>query len=65
LAGAGLKGRLFGEQPSLLDLDNGNLKMSTDFRQVYADILEDWLDLPAKTALGGEFKKLELFRAHT
>jgi uncharacterized protein (DUF1501 family) len=62
LAGAGLKGRLFGEQPSLLDLDNGNLKMTTDFRQVYADILEDWLDLPAKTALGGKFKKLELFR---
>jgi uncharacterized protein (DUF1501 family) len=32
-------GRLIGEQPSLTDLDDGDLKFSTDFRDVYAAML--------------------------
>jgi uncharacterized protein (DUF1501 family) len=31
----------------LLDLEDGDLKMTTDFRRVYATVLEDWLRLPA------------------
>lgn len=64
VAGTCVRAKLFGEPPSLLDLDDGNLKMGTDFRQVYATILEDWLCLPTKTALGGTFEKLPLFRDH-
>ncbi|HEV8058230.1 MAG TPA: DUF1501 domain-containing protein [Gemmataceae bacterium] len=64
LAGPGIKSGLMGATHSLLDLDpkHGDLKTSTDFRQLYASVLEDWLRLPAEPALGGKFAKLRLFR---
>ena len=54
---------LVGATPSLLDLDPkyGDLKTVIDFRRIYASVLEDWLGLPAKSALGGDFEKLRLF----
>jgi uncharacterized protein (DUF1501 family) len=51
-----------GETPSLLDLQESDLKMGLDFRQVYATVLEDWLGLSARTALGNDFPRLSLFR---
>jgi uncharacterized protein (DUF1501 family) len=62
LAGPGVRAGLVGETPKLLDLQDGDLKMSVDFRRVYAAVLEDWLGLPGKPALGGDFAKLSLFR---
>ncbi|HMF19358.1 MAG TPA: DUF1501 domain-containing protein, partial [Gemmataceae bacterium] len=64
LAGSGVKSGLAGTMPSLLDLDPkvGDLRTSVDFRRVYASVLENWLELPAKAALGGEFERLPLFR---
>src|SRR6195256_4422920 len=38
LLGAPVKGGLYGQQPSLTALDNGNLKFTTDFRSVYASV---------------------------
>ncbi len=63
LAGPGVKAGLVGAAPSLVDLDekNGDLKMTTDFRQVYAAVLEDWLGLPSKEVLGAPFARLPLF----
>jgi uncharacterized protein (DUF1501 family) len=52
-----------GKTPSLLDLQDGDLKMSVDFRRVYASVLQDWLGLPDRTALGGAFAALPLFRS--
>ena len=43
LAGSRVRGGLVGEHPSLNDLDDGDLKFHTDFRQVYATLLERWL----------------------
>lgn len=45
LFGAGLNGNgVLGDNPDMNDVDNaGNLKYGTDFRQVYASILENWL----------------------
>jgi len=65
VAGAPVKAGLIGAAPSLLDLDpkHGDLRTNFDFRQVYAAVLEDWLRLPAKAALGGTFERLPLFRA--
>jgi uncharacterized protein (DUF1501 family) len=63
LAGPGVKGGLVGQTPSLTDLEAGDLKVGLDFRRVYAAVLEDWLGLPAKTALSGTFERLPLFRA--
>jgi uncharacterized protein (DUF1501 family) len=63
LAGPGVRAGLVGEAPKLLDLQDGDLKMTTDFRCVYASVLEDWLGLPSKVALGGDFARLNLFRS--
>jgi uncharacterized protein (DUF1501 family) len=63
LAGPCVKAGLVGTTPSLEDLDQqGELKVGIDFRQVYATVLEEWLELPSKTALAGDFKCLPLFQ---
>lgn len=64
LAGASVKPGIVGQMPSLLELDpqHGDLKTVTDFRQVYASVLEDWLGIAAEPVLGAKFEKLGLFR---
>ena len=52
-----------GEPPSLTNLDNGNLRFTTDFRSIYATLLEKWLQAPAKDILGESFPQLDLLRA--
>ena len=44
LAGSPVRGGLTGQHPSLTDLDQGDLKMAIDFRQVYATLLAQWLE---------------------
>jgi uncharacterized protein (DUF1501 family) len=39
VAGAPVKGGFYGAEPSLTDLDHGDLKYSTDFRDVYDELL--------------------------
>lgn len=34
---------MLGTPPNLADLDNGDLKFTTDYRSIYAGILRDWL----------------------
>ncbi len=65
LAGPHVKAGVVGTTPKLLDPDpkHGDLRVGLDFRRVYAAVLEDWLGLSAKAALGAEFEKLLLFRA--
>jgi uncharacterized protein (DUF1501 family) len=46
-------GRLIGEQPSLRDLDDGDLRFSTDFRDVYAAVLTGVLGADPGPLLGG------------
>jgi uncharacterized protein (DUF1501 family) len=62
LAGRTVKAGLVGATPTLLDLHDGDLKMTIDFRQVYATVLEDWLGLPSQPSLGEEFTRLPLVR---
>ncbi|GAA2610535.1 DUF1501 domain-containing protein [Dactylosporangium fulvum] len=50
--GSPVKGGLFGEQPSLSDLDNGDLKFTTDFRAVYASLLRNVLSADPEQVLG-------------
>lgn len=63
LAGAGVRSGLLGTAPNLLDLVGNAPKMTMDFRRVYATVLEDWLGVSSKDALGGTFQRLPLFRA--
>ena len=47
---------IFGEPSSLSSLDaNGNLKYTTDFRSIYATVLDRWLGASSKDVLGGSF----------
>jgi uncharacterized protein (DUF1501 family) len=62
LAGGWVRGGLVGTTPRLLDLEDGDLKWSLDFRRVYASVLENWLGVSARAALGGTFEPLPLFR---
>ncbi len=63
LVGAPVKGGLYGETPSLQNLDNGNLKFTTDFRSVYASVLQGYLNAPASDLLGGTFETLPLLKS--
>jgi uncharacterized protein (DUF1501 family) len=60
LLGDGVKGGLAGEYPSLERLGDGDLIFNTDFRSVYATILDRWLATPSEQVLGAKFKPLEL-----
>jgi uncharacterized protein (DUF1501 family) len=58
LIGGGVKGGLYGQTPDLSHLDDGNLRWTTDFRSVYATVLERWLGRPASPVLGGSFSAI-------
>jgi len=61
VAGADVKPGLYGEHPSLSELDNGDLIFTTDFRRVYASAIESCFGVPSKIVLGEAFKPLPLF----
>ncbi|GIZ08553.1 DUF1501 domain-containing protein [Flavobacterium sp. UMI-01] len=44
IIGGNNKGKIIGNNPNLVDLDNGDLKYEIDFRSVYASILQQKLD---------------------
>jgi uncharacterized protein (DUF1501 family) len=52
LAGVPVRGGFVGEQPSLGDLVDGDLKVTTDFRDVYATVLADVLNTDPEPVLG-------------
>ena len=58
LLGGRVKPGLFGKQPSLTDLDNGDLKFNIDFRSVYANVLEQWLKTKSQPILGRKFEPI-------
>jgi len=53
------KGGVIGKHPSLTDLHQDDLKYHTDFRSVYATILDEWLGYPSRAVLGGEFPQID------
>ena len=51
--GKGVNKGLHGDQPSMTEMiDNGNLSFTTDFRQVYATVIERWLGVDSTPLLG-------------
>jgi uncharacterized protein (DUF1501 family) len=62
LAGPNVKGGVAGTLPSLTELQDGEPKMTTDFRRVYATILSDWLGVQGDV-LGGKYETMPLFKA--
>jgi uncharacterized protein (DUF1501 family) len=62
VAGPSVKGGVVGDHPSLKDLDSGDLKYHTDFRRVYATLLDTWLGCDSKTVLGGNWEHIEALK---
>jgi uncharacterized protein (DUF1501 family) len=62
LIGGGLRGaapnKAFNETPNLTDLDEGDLKYSVDFRNIYATLLRNWLNTNDEVILGQKFETL-------
>ncbi|MEO7599119.1 MAG: DUF1501 domain-containing protein [Opitutus sp.] len=50
--GARVRGGLHGTPPSLRLQRNQDMTFSTDFRQVYATLLDQWMECPAASVLG-------------
>ena len=60
--GDSVRGGLYGSPPSLTELDDGNLRYTTDFRRVYATLIKEWLGYPDPAALlRGEFETFGMF----
>jgi uncharacterized protein (DUF1501 family) len=60
--GNAVEGGMYGRPPSLEELVLGdNLEATTDFRRVYATLIEDWLGGSAANVLGQPFESLGLF----
>lgn len=56
--GKKIKGGLYGQQPSLSDLTDGDLKHAIDFRSVYATVLDKWLGADPGKILGSNFDRV-------
>ncbi len=61
LAGGRLRGGLLGEHPDLADLDGYSPRPHTDFRRVYATVLQRWLGFDARAILGQAYEPLDIF----
>lgn len=56
--GPRVRGGLYGDHPSLTDLDNGNLRFGVDFRAVYGTVLDGWLGADQAAALGARYENV-------
>lgn len=64
ILGKQVKGGFYGQRPNLIDLEDGNLKMTTDFRSVYATMLQEWMGFDdIQGVLKGDFLPLGVFAA--
>jgi uncharacterized protein (DUF1501 family) len=52
VAGGPIKGGFYGDEPSLTDLDRGDLKVTTDFRDVYFEVLTKTLQTDPAPSVG-------------
>ena len=59
VAGPSVQGGVVGKHPSLSDLDADDLKFHTDFRRVYATLLDDWLGCDSKAVLGAKWDHMK------
>jgi uncharacterized protein (DUF1501 family) len=64
VVGNAVKGGMYGKPPSLSELVLGdNLASTTDFRRVYATLIEEWLGADAAAVLGQPFETLGMIKA--
>ncbi len=51
---------IFNDTPDLSNLDNGDLKYKVDFRDIYATVLDKWLNVSNAQVLGKQYNGLGL-----
>ena len=56
LVGKNVKPGIYGPNPNLQDLADGDLRFTTDFRQVYATAVDNWLGGDSEVVLGQKFE---------
>ncbi len=62
LVGNAVKGGHYGQAPSLNHLNaDGNVWHTTDFRRVYATLMESWMGADSQSLLHGKFDPLAVF----
>jgi uncharacterized protein (DUF1501 family) len=62
VVGPKVKGGMHGQPVDLTALDaTGNLAHTTDFRQVYSAVAQQWMGADAQAVLGAKFEGLKLF----
>lgn len=59
VAGPSVNGGIVGKHPSLADLDADDLRFHTDFRRVYATLLDGWLGCDSQAVLGAKWDHVE------
>ena len=60
VVGPQVNGGFYGDPPSLTDLDDGDLKFTTDFRAIYSTILSNVLGIDPAAVLGRAFPGVPL-----
>jgi uncharacterized protein (DUF1501 family) len=63
LIGDRVQGGMYGDQPSLTKLIDGDLAVTTDFRDVYASVIEGVLQTPAEKVLGKWSGRVKTFKS--
>ena len=63
VAGSQVNGGLIGRHPSLTDLEQDAPKYHTDFRRVYATLLERWLGFDSRAVFGRDFEPISALLA--
>ena len=58
VAGPSVKAGPIGEHPSLKNLDSGDLRHHTDFRRVYATLLDTWLGVDSQGVLNSKWEHI-------
>jgi uncharacterized protein (DUF1501 family) len=62
VAGQKVRGGHYGAMPSLTDLDDGNMRYTTDFRRLYATMIRSWMGYPdVRAVLKDEFAPIDIF----
>jgi uncharacterized protein (DUF1501 family) len=64
VAGGAVRGGLYGQAPDLSRLDgNQNVLYTTDFRQLYATVAQQWWGVKAEDVVRGRFEALSFLRS--
>ena len=60
--GGNVKGGLYGDQPSLTDLENRDLKFRIDYRRLYVTVARKWLGIKTEFLTSGPFAPIDCLK---